>query len=73
MAKKSPIVGAIKKGEILAKDGIVSSFEKSFSASAKGWGIPIIPTLFGPFRNWKYPSAFRSSKVKNAIAARIII
>lgn len=73
IAKKSPIVGAIKKGRILANVGTESSFENSFSASAKGWGIPIAPTLLGPFRIWKYPNALRSSKVKNAIAAKIMI
>lgn len=42
---------------------------KSFSASAIGWGIPIILTLLGPFRSWIYPSSLRSSSVKNAIAS----
>lgn len=28
------------------------SFIKSFAASARGWGSPVIDTLFGPLRSW---------------------
>lgn len=44
----------------------------SFTASAIGCGRPISLTLFGPFRSCAYPKIFRSNKVKNAMAARII-
>lgn len=43
--------GAIKKGVVLASVGKVSSFEKSFNASANGCGSPIRLTLLGPFRS----------------------
>jgi hypothetical protein len=46
--------------------GDVVSFVKSFTASARGWGIPAHPTLLGPLRIWIYPNTFRSSKVKKA-------
>jgi len=36
---------------------------KSLIASLKGWRIPIIPTLLGPFRIWIYLKIFRSNKV----------
>lgn len=36
---------------------------KSLIASLKGWRIPIIPTLLGPFRIWMYLKIFRSNKV----------
>ena len=52
--------------------GVACSFRNSFMASANGCGRPISPTLFGPLRIWIYPSTFRSSKVKKAIASRII-
>jgi hypothetical protein len=54
-------------------DGFDNSFRNSLIASANGWGNPIKPTLLGPFRMWKYPRAFRSSRVKKAIATKIII
>ena len=50
--------------------GLFISLVNSFSASAKGWGRPAIPTLLGPLRVWKYPRALRSNKVKKAIAAK---
>ena len=53
-------------------DGFDISLKKSFIASENGCGKPISPTLLGPLRIWKYPNAFRSSKVKNAIAKRMI-
>lgn len=43
--------------------GIGCSFIISLAASARGWGIPISLTLFGPFRVWKYPNIFRSRRV----------
>lgn len=58
---------------MLAIDGFKFSFENSFNASAKGWGIPEILTLLGPFRICEYPITLRSNKVKNAIAARAMI
>lgn len=63
MARRSLIIGAIRNGDILASFGLDCSFRNSFSASARGCGRPIIPTLFGPLRVWKYPSIFRSSRV----------
>lgn len=53
IASSRLIEGANKKGDILAKLGLDCSFKKSFKASANGCGMPIIPTLFGPFRVWK--------------------
>ena len=52
-ARNSPSIGATKKGAILAKEGEVNSFVKSFKASARGCGSPASPTLLGPLRNWK--------------------
>lgn len=42
--------GAIRNGDILASIGFGCSFKKSLSASASGCGMPIMLTLFGPFR-----------------------
>lgn len=50
MARRRLIAGAARNGKVFARAGFDCSFKKSFSASAKGWGNPIIPTLFGPFR-----------------------
>ena len=47
--------------------GMVFSLTNSLTASAKGWTIPQIPTLFGPLRIWTYPKILRSNKVKKAI------
>lgn len=55
----------------MAIEGWACSFVNNFKASAKGWGIPMIPTLFGPFRIWMYPRIFRSNKVKKAMANKI--
>lgn len=52
-ARRRADIGAIMKGVVLARVGLLCSLAKSFSASAKGWGRPMIPTLFGPFRIWK--------------------
>lgn len=71
-AKNSLNTGATKNGVILAMVGFACSFTRSFKASANGWGIPIIPTLLGPFRIWKYPRALRSSKVKKAMANKAV-
>ena len=60
-------IGIIMKGERFILKGWVCSFENSLIASAIGWGIPIILTLFGPFRNWIYPRIFRSKRVKKDI------
>lgn len=49
----SAIIGEMKKINIFDLKGIDCSFTNSFRASAKGWGIPIILTLFGPLRIWK--------------------
>jgi len=51
--KNKFIKGQIKKGKILTKVGLTNSFLNNLIASAKGWGRPINPTLFGPLRNWK--------------------
>jgi len=69
-AKIKDNTGAMKYGDWLASDGLVISLVKSLAASAKGCGRPAIPTLFGPFRVWKYPSPLRSNKVKKATARR---
>jgi len=50
-AKIRPRIGANIYGDIFAGVGVVCSFVNSLIASAKGWGSPIIITLFGPFRN----------------------
>lgn len=63
-------MGAMMKVEMFAIDGRDCSFRNSFSASARGCGSPRMATLFGPLRVWMYPRAFRSSKVKKAIARR---
>lgn len=65
-------MGASIKGALFEYDGLVCSFVKSLIASANGWGIPEIDTLFGPFRNWKYANALRSNNVKKAIANKAI-
>ena len=65
-------MGAIKNVEVLAIDGNDCSFTKSFRASARGWGSPVIDTLLGPFRSWMYPRIFRSKRVKKAILSRAI-
>lgn len=44
----------------------------SLIASAKGTGIPMREGLLGPFRSWIYPRAFRSIKVKKAMASRAV-
>lgn len=44
-------MGAARKIDWLAKEGVVCSFRKSLRASARGWGMPVIDTLFGPFRD----------------------
>lgn len=49
--------------------GFICSFVNSLRASAKGWGRPNSPTLFGPFRSCAYPRILRSRRVKNAIAS----
>lgn len=49
-ARKSLPIGEIRKGERLENVGREISLENSFRASAKGWGIPMRLTLFGPFR-----------------------
>jgi len=54
-----------KGGERCENIWFIISFEikvllKSLIASAIGCRIPIIPTLFGPFRIWIYLKVFRS-------------
>ena len=51
-ARKRLKTGDIKKVDMLASEGMVCSFTKSFKASARGCGIPLIETLFGPLRSW---------------------
>ena len=51
-AKNNPIIGAPIKAIEFAIVGLFSSFENSLIASANGWGIPLILTLFGPLRSW---------------------
>ena len=69
----SPQNGARKYWPILASLGKTSSLEKSLIASLNGWAIPIILTLFGPFRNWLYPKIFRSNKVTKATLTNVQI
>lgn len=59
----SPRIGANMYGDIFAGVGFLCSLVNSLMASANGWGRPINITLFGPFRNWKYPRNFRSINV----------
>lgn len=37
-------------GALLEGVGLACSFTNSLMASENGWGIPIKPTLLGPFR-----------------------
>lgn len=60
--------GQMRNGKTLTKVGLTNSFLNNLTASAKGWGKPINPTLFGPLRSWKYPNPLRSNKVKKATA-----
>lgn len=53
MAKIRVIKGEIRNTILLEKVGNVISFENSFTASARGWGIPHSLTLLGPLRNWE--------------------
>lgn len=62
-ARKRPRMGQAENGIKLADVGEACSFKKSLRASARGCGIPISITLFGPFRSWKYPRSFRSRRV----------
>jgi len=48
----NPINGLIKYFRIFELKGKTNSFEKSLIASLNGWAIPIVLTLFGPFRIW---------------------
>ena len=59
----SPKIGAIIKGVLFAEVGFDCSFVNNFIASASGCGSPVRFTLFGPFRNWKYPRNLRSINV----------
>jgi len=56
--------GAARNNVFIACVTKILSFVKSFIASANGCGVPIYPTLFGPFRVWIYDRIFRSSRVK---------
>lgn len=49
--KNNPMSGAIQNILIFDNDGVDRSFINNFIASAKGCGIPVILTLFGPFRS----------------------
>ena len=51
--------------------GISNSFVNNFTPSASGCKIPYIPTTFGPFLLWLYPSIFLSAKVRYATDIRI--
>jgi len=72
-AKVRPNNGVKINPKTFEVKGLVCSFVKSLRASANGWGSPIIPTLFGPFRIWIYPNTLRSINVKKAIPIRAII
>lgn len=49
-ARKRLSAGAAINVDIFANEGRDCSFRNSLKASASGWGIPLIETLFGPFR-----------------------
>ena len=66
------IIGVNTNAIMFAMLGTFGIFVKSFTASAIGCGIPANLTLLGPFRSCAYPKIFRSNKVKNAMAARIV-
>jgi len=68
---KSATMGARKYWDILDVVGYNISLENNLIASLKGWTIPIIITLLGPFRNWEYPKIFRSNRVINATFTKI--
>lgn len=51
--------------------GFRGSLVKSFTASAKGCNSPHGPTMLGPFRSCMWPSNFRSTSVRNAMAANV--
>lgn len=44
----------------------MDSLVNSLMASARGWGMPAQPTLFGPLRIWMYPKTLRSRRVRKA-------
>ena len=50
-ARIKVMIGDRMYGEVFDSVGFVCSFRNNFSASAKGCGIPIIPTLLGPLRS----------------------
>lgn len=50
-AKNRASIGAKIKGRVLAVFGEFNSLVNNFTASAKGWGIPAMLTLLGPFRS----------------------
>ena len=55
------ITGAMAIIHGTAVSGVDASFESSFSTSAAGCRRPFGPTRFGPTRDWKRPSSFRSA------------
>lgn len=56
---------------IFEKRGLIFSLENNFNASAKGWAIPIVNALLGPFRDWLNPKIFRSNNVIKATLINI--
>lgn len=60
------IIGAIKNCLGLDAEGHSISLVKSLIASLKGWAIPTILTLLGPFRTCLRPKILRSRRVIKA-------
>lgn len=56
---------------MLDVEGLRGSLVKSFIASANGCSSPQGPTTLGPLRSCMYPSSFRSTSVRNAMAASV--
>jgi len=63
---ENPKTGVIVKIILFECRGLIVSFKKSFSASAKGCNNPKYPTLLGPFRTCMYLNIFRSKRVVKA-------
>ena len=62
-ARPSPAAGAAVNPAQLAFLGVTRCLRKSLTASARGWGSPIIPTFLGPLRSWAWARNFRSKRV----------
>ena len=59
-------IGARMKRNLFAPDGMMSSLNMSFTASAIGCSSPTGPTRFGPMRTCMYPITLRSASVRYA-------